>query len=137
MTRPIQGGSLDASLIALLELRASQINGCLLCVQHGVRFALHASVARKKIERVETWRGTDVFSQTEKAALSWAEHRAGVSEKSTSDAIWSDFRKHFNETQIVELLAYWSSSALWSGDDVIRCCTAGMTVNPALGWLAE
>jgi AhpD family alkylhydroperoxidase len=135
--RSIQVGSLDAGLIALLELRASQLNGCLLCVQQGIRLAVHAAVAAKKIERVETWRCSDVFSHAEKAALSWAEHRAGVSEKTTSDAIWSDFRKHFNETQIAELLAYWSSSALWSGDDVIRCCTAGMTVNPALGWLAE
>jgi len=43
VTRPIQCGSLDAGLIALLELRASQINGCLLCVQHGLRLALRCA----------------------------------------------------------------------------------------------
>jgi AhpD family alkylhydroperoxidase len=130
VTRPLQGGSLDAGLIALLELRASQINGCLLCVQLGVRSALHAAVAAEKIERVGTWRCADVFSHAEKAALSWAEHRAGNSEQSTSDAVWSNCRKHFSEPQIAELLEYWSSSALWSSDAVIRCCAAGMAVNP-------
>ncbi len=137
MTRPIQGGSLDARLIALLDLRASQINGCLSCVQYGLRLALHAAVATSKIEHIGSWRRADVFCNAEKAALAWTEHLSGVSEQSASDEIWSRMRKSFNETQISELFKYWSSSALWSTDEVIRCCTAGMAVNPAVGWHAQ
>jgi alkylhydroperoxidase family enzyme len=137
VTRPVQRGSLDAALIALLHLRASQINGCLLCVQHGLRFAFQAAVASEKIRHVGAWRCANVFSHEERAALSWAEQLAGLDERSTSDAIWSDLRRHFNESQIAELTEYWSSSALWSSDDVIRCCTAGMAINPFVDWHAE
>ena len=134
MTGPIHCGSLDASLIALLELRASQINGCLLCVQHGLRLALQAAVAASKIEHIGSWRRADVFCHAEKAALAWTEHLSGVSEQSASDEIWSRMRKYFNETQISELFRYWSSSALWSTGEVIRCCTAGIAVNSAVPW---
>ena len=137
MTQPIQCGSLDAGLIALLELRASRINGCLLCVQYGLRLALHAAVATSKIEHIGSWRRADVFCNAEKAALAWTEHLSGVSEQSASDEIWSRMRKYFNETQISELFKYWSSSVLWSTDEVIRCCTAGMAVNPGVGWHAQ
>lgn len=137
VTPPIQSGPLDAGLIALLDLRASQINGCLLCVQYGLRLALHAAVPTSKIEHIGSWRCADVFCSAEKAALAWMEHLSGVSEQSASDEIWARMRKYFSETQISELFKYWSSSALWSTDEVIRCCTAGKAVNPAVDWHAQ
>src|SRR5258708_31967957 len=80
------------------------------CCAFNTAFALRFTrpLPRRK-SNVGTWRCADVFSHAEKAALSWAEHRAGNSEQSTSDAVWSNCRKHFSEPQIAELLEYWSS----------------------------
>lgn len=121
--------TLDERLIALLDLRASQINGCLLCVQHHLRRACKAGVPAVKVEHIGAWRRAGVFSPCERAVLSWAEHLAGVFRQSVSDTVWPSLQDYFSDMQIAALFMYWSCSELWSGDDVLRCCTVGMPVS--------
>ncbi|MCX4155030.1 MULTISPECIES: carboxymuconolactone decarboxylase family protein [Paraburkholderia] len=115
--------TLDERLIALLDLRASQINGCLLCVQHHLRRARRAGVPAAKVEHIGAWRRADVFSPCEQAVLSWAEHLAGVVRQSVPDTVWRSLQGYFSDMQIAALFMYWNCSELWSGDDVLRCCT--------------
>jgi AhpD family alkylhydroperoxidase len=120
---------LDPGLTALLDLRASQINGCLLCVQHHLFLARDVGVSDEKVEQVDAWRRASVFSPGEKAALSWAEYLAGVFRPSGPDSEWSALKGHFSNSQMARLFMYWHCSELWSGNDILRCCTARMPVN--------
>ncbi|HEX7907973.1 MAG TPA: carboxymuconolactone decarboxylase family protein [Paraburkholderia sp.] len=118
--------TLDETLIALLDLRASQINGCLLCVQHHLCRARKAGVPAAKTENIGAWRCAGVFSPCEKAVLSWAEHLAVMVRQSVPDAVWPSLQGYFSDMQIAALFMYWRCSELWSGDGVLRSCTASM-----------
>ncbi|RDK00040.1 carboxymuconolactone decarboxylase family protein [Paraburkholderia lacunae] len=121
--------TLDESLIALLDLRASQINGCLLCVQHHLCRARKAGVPAAKAENIGGWRCAGVFSPCEKAVLSWAEHLAAMVRWSVPDAVWPSLHGYFSDMQIAALFMYWRCSELWSGDGVLRSCTVSMPVS--------
>ena len=121
--------TLDESLIALLDLRASQINGCLLCVQHFLCRARKAGVPVAKTENIGAWRCAGMFSPCEKAVLSWAEHLAAMVRQSVPDAVWPGLQGYFSAMQIAALFMYWRCSELWSGSGVLRSCTGGMPVS--------
>jgi DNA-binding transcriptional regulator YhcF (GntR family) len=113
--------TMDPGLIALLDLRASQINGCLLCVRHYLSCAMTANVPLVKAENIETWRCSDAFSPDERAALAWVENLACAVE-SAADSICSTLKDCFDDAQIAELIEYWEHSELWSARGVLRCC---------------
>lgn len=117
-------GALSESLIVLLDLRASQIDGCLLCVQNQLYRARNACVPIGKVERIDGWRGDGIFSPLERAAFLWAEQLAGLWRQPVPDVVWSALKDHFSDIQIAALFMYWHCSELWSGDDVLRCCPA-------------
>lgn len=121
--------TLDERLVALLDLRASQINGCLLCVCHHLHRARAAGVPAVKVEQIGTWRHAGVFSPCEQAVLSWAEHLAGVSRQSAPHKAWPSLQGYFSDMQIAALFMYWNCSELWSGGDVLRFCTVRMPVS--------
>ncbi|MBR8303982.1 carboxymuconolactone decarboxylase family protein [Burkholderia dolosa] len=118
------GGLVDARLIALLDLRAAQINGCRLCVHHYALRARRAGVADDKIDGIETWRRTGLFSASEQAALGWAEHRAAPPRSPDAAAVGPDVSRHFSAAQMSALERYWDGSELWSAGDVLRGCAA-------------
>lgn len=113
--------TLDVGLIELLDIRASQINGCLLCIRYCFHRATRANVPLVKLENVEAWRRASVFTPREKAALSWIEQLASTS-GIASGSIHLTLKNYFDETQIAELYAYWKRSESWFGHGVIRCC---------------
>lgn len=69
----VRSTGLDASLVALVKLRASQLNGCSYCVDIHVREAEQAGVEVRKLHAVCVWRQTPFFDARERAALDVAE----------------------------------------------------------------
>ena len=94
---------LDAGLLDLVKLRASQINGCAYCVD------LHASDARKKGETerrlyaVSVWRETPFFTPRERAALAWTEAVTLISTSRACDADYEAMCSQFDEKERVDL----------------------------------
>ena len=64
---------LEKSLLELIKLRASQINGCAFCVQHHILQAERLGVPVDKLNLVVVWREAPQFSSRERAALAWTE----------------------------------------------------------------
>ncbi|MCG8394101.1 MAG: carboxymuconolactone decarboxylase family protein [Pseudomonadales bacterium] len=99
----IEATGLDKRLIALVELRASQINGCAFCMQ------MHADQARKQgvdnalIDTVAGWRDTNWFSEREQAALGWTEYLTRLSQGGDGDAAYAALAEHFNEKERTDL----------------------------------
>ncbi len=107
-------GELEHSLIHLVKLRASQINGCAFC-QH-----MHANEARKdgeqqhRLDVLPAWREVAIFSARERAALAWTEALTQLSTHSVSDTCFTEVREHFSEKEIVNLSAAIATINAWN-----------------------
>jgi AhpD family alkylhydroperoxidase len=91
----------------LVSLRASQINGCGWCVDIHTKELAAAGETSVRINLVAAWRESTVFSEAERAALALAEEgtRLADAHHGVSDETWVQVRKHYDEDQIVALVA--------------------------------
>ena len=95
---------LEQTLIHLVYLRASQINGCAYCIDLHTRDLLVAGVAIEKVTLVPAWReGGELFTDREKAALAWAESVTRVAETGAPDAAFKAAAAHFSEKELADL----------------------------------
>ena len=89
---------LEKTLIDLVYLRASQINGCAYCIDLHTRDLLVAGVAIEKVTLAPAWREAgELFTDREKAALAWAESVTRVAETGAPDAAYAAAAAHFSE----------------------------------------
>src|SRR5262245_54587939 len=101
-----QGGGIPPQTLGLIELRASQINGCGVCVD------MHSRILKKKGETddrlfaVAAWRDTPYFSEAERAALALTEAVTRLSDRAdpVPDAIWDEAARHYDEPALAALL---------------------------------
>ncbi|MFF0143492.1 carboxymuconolactone decarboxylase family protein [Streptomyces sp. NPDC005227] len=98
--------SLPKSLIELVELRASQINGCGYCVDAHTKELAAAGEPAVRINLVAAWRESTVFTEAEQAALALAEEgtRLADAQHGVSDDTWALIRKHYDDDQIAALV---------------------------------
>jgi len=98
-----KSGSLGKTLIDLINIRASQINGCAFCLDmHSKEAKIHGE-RELRLYHLPIWRESPLFSGAEKAALEWTETVTKISERGVPDEVYDRARAHFNETQLVEL----------------------------------
>jgi AhpD family alkylhydroperoxidase len=99
----VNGCGLEASLLELVKIRASQINGCAFCL------AMHTQDARKlgesddRMHLLNAWEEAPVYTPRERAGLAWTEAVTLVTEGHVPDAIYEEARKHFSEKELVDL----------------------------------
>ena len=94
---------LDKTLIELIEIRASQINGCAFCLAYHLNSARQVPVPAAKLDLVATWREAGIFSAREQAALAWTETMTRLSPESASDAEYAALRAEFSEEEAIYL----------------------------------
>jgi len=104
LAKAAEASGLSASLIHLIKIRASQLNGCAFC-QH-----MHANEARKdgenqqRLDVLPAWREVGaVFTPAEQAALRWTEALTLVAQQGVSDADYAAVAAEFSEAQILDL----------------------------------
>ena len=103
----IQGSSLPHGIRQLVELRASQINGCGWCVDIHTKDAAAAGETALRLNLVAAWRHATVFTEAERAALALAEEGTRLADAApdVSDETWAQVRKHYDENQAAALIA--------------------------------
>jgi AhpD family alkylhydroperoxidase len=94
---------LDKTLIELIEIRASQINGCAFCLAYHLDSARKIPVPSAKLDLVATWREAGIFTPREKAALAWTEALTRLGPESASDAEYAALRAAFSEDEAIYL----------------------------------
>ncbi|HTF97085.1 MAG TPA: carboxymuconolactone decarboxylase family protein [Cellvibrio sp.] len=105
---------IEHSLIHLIKLRVSQINGCAFC-QH-----MHANEARKdgekqgRLDVLPAWKEVPIFSARERAALGWAEKLTLVANHDIHDEDFIAVREQFNEEEIVNLTSVIVAINAWN-----------------------
>ncbi len=101
----VEASGLERKLLDLIEIRASQINGCAYCI------VMHTNDARKHGESDEwmhllnAWREAPIYSARERAALAWTEAVTKVSDGHVPDEVYDEARRHFSEKELVDLTA--------------------------------
>jgi len=91
------------TLVELVYLRVSQINGCAFCLKKHAKSLREAGLAQEKIDILAGWQASDVFSAQERAALLWAESLTAVSTTHAPDEVFDALRAHFTDTEISDL----------------------------------
>lgn len=94
---------LDHSLLDLVDLRASQINGCAWCIDMHTKDARSRGESEQRLYAVSAWRDTPFFSERERAALAWTEAVTQVAVDHVPDAVFEAVRPHFTDQELVDL----------------------------------
>ncbi len=91
-------GGVPARTLAMIELRASQINGCSVCVDMHSRDLKKADDTDERIFAVAAWRDNPGFTGAERAALALAEALTRISDRAdpVTDEIWADAARHYD-----------------------------------------
>ncbi len=98
----------------LVEVRASQINGCSYCVLVHRRQAIALGDSEERLDALGTWRNSDLFSDAERAALAWTEDVTLIAESGAPDGSYEALRAFFEETEIVDLTFVILSMNAWN-----------------------
>jgi AhpD family alkylhydroperoxidase len=99
----VRGCGLEPSLLELLKLRASQINGCAYCVDMHTKDARAMGETEQRLYAVVVWREAPFFTARERAALAWTEAVTLVSRDQVPDAVYEQALAHFSEKELVDL----------------------------------
>ena len=99
----VEGCGIEHSLLELVKMRASQINGCAYCLDMHSKDARAAGETEQRLYTLTAWRETPFFTARERAALAWTEAVTRISEHSIDDELYVDLRQHFTEKEAVDL----------------------------------
>lgn len=99
----VRGSGLEPSLLELVRLRASQMNGCAFCVDMHTKDARARGESEQRLYAVAVWEDTPFFTERERAALAWTEAVTDVSRTHIPVEVYEQVRKHFSEKELVDL----------------------------------
>jgi AhpD family alkylhydroperoxidase len=94
---------LEPSLLELIRMRASQINGCAYCIDMHSKDARADGETEQRLYALSAWRETPFFTDRERAALAWTEAVTLISDGHVRDEIYTDARERFTEEELVNL----------------------------------
>ena len=104
--KAVSSAGISQTILELVHLRASQINGCGACVQIGTTSARKAGESVERLLAVAAWRESPLFTDAERAALALAEAATRLSDRADAvpDGIWDEASEHFDEAQLAALI---------------------------------
>ncbi|MEU4839283.1 carboxymuconolactone decarboxylase family protein [Nocardia testacea] len=121
-----ESSGLPAATYELVKIRASQINGCAMCLDMHTKDALHAGESALRINLVAAWREATVFTEAERAALELTEAGTRLADGGgVSEETWQRVRKHYDDDQIGGLLVAVATINAWNRLNAIAHTPAG------------
>ena len=94
---------LESSLLELVKMRASQINGCAYCLDMHSKDARAAGETEQRLYVLNAWREAPFYTDRERAALAWTESVTLVNESHVPEDVYQQARAHFSEQELVNL----------------------------------
>ncbi|HXR66611.1 MAG TPA: carboxymuconolactone decarboxylase family protein, partial [Ktedonobacteraceae bacterium] len=99
----IHNCGLEVSLIRLIQMRASQINGCAFCLDMHSKDARADGESEQRLYLLSGWEEATCYSERERAALEWTEALTLVAETHVPDEVYERVRPHFTDEELVNL----------------------------------
>ena len=103
LERYVRECGLEPSLLELVKMRASQINGCAFCIDMHSKDARAAGESEQRLYGLDAWREAPYYSDRERAALAWTEATTLVTAGHVPDEVYAHVREHFSEKELVDL----------------------------------
>ena len=116
---------LETSLLHLIKLRASQINGCSFCVDMHSQEAMQDGETQQRVFLVSAWKESPLFSERERAAFAWTDTVTKISEGGVSDELYKKMLKHFTEEELTKLTVAVGMINVWN-----RLCVSFHALHP-------
>ena len=128
-------GSIPEVTLQLVELRASQINGCSVCVDIHSRQLKRAGEPDPRIHSVAAWREASYFTDAERAALALTEAATRIADRpdAVSDEVWAEAAEHYDEGQLAALVLAIASINAWNRINALTRQVSGEWIGQ---WLA-
>src|SRR5215212_3959839 len=99
----VRQSGLDHTLLHLIKLRASYLNGCAYCVDMHTKDARLAGETEQRLYAVPVWHETPFFTPRERAALAWTDAVTKLPSGGISDELYDETRRHFDEAELANL----------------------------------
>jgi AhpD family alkylhydroperoxidase len=116
LSKAIRSAGLPETTALLVELRASQLNGCSVCVDMHARELRKNGESDERLFGVAAWRESPYFTEAERAALALTEAATLLPHpgEPVPDDVWADAAKHFEERQLAALVLEIAGINLWN-----------------------
>jgi AhpD family alkylhydroperoxidase len=98
-----KSGHIDTGLALLVDIRASQMNGCAFCLDMHVKEAKLRGERELRLYHVAIWRESPLFTPKERAALAWTEALTQMAPTGISDELYAEVREQFSEKELSTL----------------------------------
>ncbi len=103
LEKAVRESGLEPSLLDLIKLRASQINGCAYCLDMHWKDARARGESEQRLYSLDAWRETSYYTERERAALAWTEAVTQIAVNHVPDELYEQVRPHFSEEELVNL----------------------------------
>jgi AhpD family alkylhydroperoxidase len=110
----VQSSGIEPSLLELIKMRASQINGCAYCLHMHARDARAKGESEERLYLLDAWRESPLYSDRERAALAWTEAVTLVSQTHAPDDVYDELRGQFSEEELVKLTVAVATINAWN-----------------------
>jgi len=110
----VRRSGLERSLLELVKLRASFINGCAYCIDMHSKDALAEGESDQRIFAVPVWKETPFFTPRERAALAFTEAVTLIGRDGVPDDVYDAAREHFSEKEMVDLTIAIATINVWN-----------------------
>ena len=99
----VHGSGLEQSLLELVKIRASQLNGCAYCLDMHTKDARAGGETEQRIYVLPAWREAPFYTPRERAALAWTEAVTQLGPHGVADDLYGATRQHFDEKELADL----------------------------------
>jgi AhpD family alkylhydroperoxidase len=99
----LRKSGLEAKLLHMLKLRASEINGCAYCIDMHWKDAKAAGVSEQQLYGLSAWQESPYYTDRERAALAWTDALTNLADGHVPDAVYDQARSQFSEKEIGDL----------------------------------
>jgi AhpD family alkylhydroperoxidase len=127
VSKSLEECGVSKKVLELVHLRASQINGCSVCVDMHWRGLKQNGETDERAFAVAAWRDAPYFNQTERAALALTESVTRLSDRPdpVPDDVWNEVARHYDEKQLAALLLAIATINFWNRVNVATRQVAG------------
>jgi AhpD family alkylhydroperoxidase len=119
----LHGCGMDESLLHLIKLRVSQINGCAYCIDMHWKDLRALGESEQRLYGLDAWEESPYYTDRERAALAWAEAVTNIKDGHVPDAVHEATIKHFGEKELADLTLAVGAINSWN-----RLLIAGRTL---------
>ena len=103
LDRYVASCGLEESLLHLVRLRASQLNGCAYCLDMHWKDLRALEESEQRLYSLDAWRECPYYTERERAALAWTEAVTRVADGHVPDAVFAEARAHLSEKELADL----------------------------------